>query len=341
MADTSAPATLGGSTGRVRASHAGRRSVVVMVGGVVVVQAVLAVLFGWPAARSTPHDLPIAVVGQSTVVNPMVGGLTAAHPGAFAIRQLGDAAAAQAAITDRQVYGAIVADRTGVSVLTASAASPAVAQLLAQGIPQAIRARAPGVPVRVQDLAPNPAGDPHGAVPATILIPVVITSLVGGALLAFLAGSALSRLAGLVGLALVGGAMTTLVVQSWLGALAGSYLNNSAVLSLIILAIAATTAGLARLLHAGGIALAALTIFFFGFPFSGATSAPELLPQPWGSLGQALPAGAGSTALRLVSFFDGAGAGQPLLVLGLWAVVGLALLLLPSHSRSQRPQSAG
>lgn len=315
-----------------------RGAVAGVVGAVVAVQAVLVVLFGWPAARATPHDLPIAVAGPPSVIGPLVGGLTAARPGAFSITHVRDTASARAAVTGRDVYAAITVDPSGVTMFTASAASPTVAQLLTQAIPTAIRSHAPTIPVQVHDLAPNPAGDPHGAVPASTLIPVTITSLVAGALLALLAGSALAIVTGLLAVALLGALTTTLVVQSWLGALSGSYLTNAAVLALVIIAIAATTAALARHLRAPGIALTAVTIFFFGFPFSGATSAPELLPQPWGNLGQGLPAGAASTALRSVAFFDGAGAAHPLLILTLWTIAALTLLALPTRTRAQHPQ---
>ena len=45
-----------------------------------------------------------------------------------------------------------------------------------------------------------------------------------------------------------------------------------------------------------------------GNPFSGVGSAPELLPQPIGAIGQLMPPGAGGNLLRSTGFFDGAGA---------------------------------
>ena len=45
-----------------------------------------------------------------------------------------------------------------------------------------------------------------------------------------------------------------------------------------------------------------------------------------GVVGQALPPGALVQALRSVAFFDGAAAGFPLTVLGLWAGCGVALV---------------
>jgi hypothetical protein len=91
------------------------------------------------------------------------------------------------------------------------------------------------------------------------------------------------------------------------------------------------------LLDAGGVVLAALAVFLLGNPLSGLTSAPELLPQPWGAVGQFLPPGAGGTLLRSVAFFDGAGAAAAGWVLGAWAGVGLALAAATAATRLRLP----
>ncbi len=57
-------------------------------------------------------------------------------------------------------------------------------------------------------------------------------------------------------------------------------------------------------------------------------AAPELLPEPWGAVGQLLPPGAGVSLVRSAAFFDGAGTAAPLWTLVAWAVVGLVLLAL-------------
>jgi hypothetical protein len=107
--------------------------------------------------------------------------------------------------------------------------------------------------------------------------------------------------------------------------LAGGYLANAAVVGLLALAMAATVAGLGTLFGAAEVLLAVLVVFLLGNPLSGLTSAPELLPQPWGAVGQFLPPGAGGTLLRSVAFFDGAGAAVAAWVLAAWAGVGLVL----------------
>ncbi|MBF6481681.1 hypothetical protein IU408_26580, partial [Nocardia cyriacigeorgica] len=106
----------------------------------------------------------------------------------------------------------------------------------------------------------------------------------------------------------------------------GNYLVLSAVAGLVSFAVAGTVAGLATVIGRAGIGIAALTMLLIGNPFSAATSAPELLPQPWGAIGQLLPPGAAASLLRSVAFFDGAGATGPLVVLLVWAGAAVGLL---------------
>jgi hypothetical protein len=93
-----------------------------------VAAAVLA-LFAWPSARLEPRDLPIGVAGAPAAAAAVEQRL-AQQDGAFDVERYPDEAAARAAIEDREVYGAFVAAPTGAKVLTASAASPMVTQLL-------------------------------------------------------------------------------------------------------------------------------------------------------------------------------------------------------------------
>ncbi|HTF08691.1 MAG TPA: hypothetical protein VK659_11025 [Asanoa sp.] len=93
--------------------------------------------------------------------------------------------------------------------------------------------------------------------------------------------------------------------------------------------------GFERLLRAG-IGIAALVLILLGRPLSGLASAPEMLPHPWGALGQLLPPGATGTLPRNVSFFDGAAITQPIVVLVVWAVLGLAAYYLAGRRHRAR-----
>src|SRR3954451_20893729 len=93
---------------------------------------VVLIAFAWPAARSEARDLPIAVAGPAQAAEQVKGSLEQAMPGGFEVTSVADRAAAERAIKDRDVYGAIVLDPQAPEVLTASAGGPAVAQILTQ-----------------------------------------------------------------------------------------------------------------------------------------------------------------------------------------------------------------
>ena len=83
--------------------------------------------------------------------------------------------------------------------------------------------------------------------------------------------------------------------------------------------------GLREALGGPGLVVAALALILLGHPLSGLSSAPELLPTPWGAIGQLLPPGATGSLLRDVVFFNGNGIAHPLIVLGCWLLGGLVL----------------
>jgi hypothetical protein len=291
----------------------------------VVAAAVLA-LFAWPNARMAPRDLPVGVAGSAAAVAPVEARL-AAEGGAFAVHRYADQAAAVEAIEDREVYGAIVVSADGPAVLTASAASPAVAQLMTHAVPAG---------ATVRDVV---AAGPRGASLGSCVLPLMLAGLLTGALAATLASSALGRAGLVVAGSVLGGVAATLVVDSWLDVLGGDWFANAGAMSLFILAIASLIAGLKALMGEVGIAVGALTMILVGNPFSAVSSAPELLPRPVGGLGQLLPPGAGGNLLRSTGFFDGAAAGGHVAVLCAWAAAG-ALALAAAAVRGRRPVSA-
>jgi hypothetical protein len=309
------------------ASRESRRSVALPLVAVTVValaQVLLVLLFSWASSRTEPHDLPVVVAGPPQAATAVAQGLTQARPGAFDVSVLDDEAAAREAVTGRTAYAAIVLGPSGTTVYTASAASPVVAQLLGEALPAALQRAAPGTPVTVTDLVPAPADDPHGNGVPMGLIPITITSIVAGTAVVLLTRRWLVRLLAIGLYAVLAGALSTLALQTVLGCLTGPWGPDAAVLGLVALAVAAASGGFVALLGPAGAAVPAVLFFFFGFPFSGVTSAWELLPTPWGLIAQYLPVGAAGSALRSVAFFDGARSAEPLLVLGSWALLGLA-----------------
>jgi hypothetical protein len=243
-----------------------------------------------------------------------------------------DEQAADAALRDRRAYAAFVVAPSGVTLHVASAASPAVATLLTQAA-QEMGGPAP----RVVDVVPTASADPRGAGFAAGLLPLVLTSLAAGVLLTLLVRGRAALLSGLLGYALLAGLGAAAVLHTWLGILGGSYLSDAAAIALAALAGSATVTGLGTLAGRPGLGLGALLVFVLGNPLSAAASAPELLPQPWGEVGQWLPPGAAATLLRSVAYFSGNGATHAALVLSAWALAGLLLTALAARRPAPEP----
>ncbi|MET9478472.1 ABC transporter permease, partial [Streptomyces sp. NPDC002922] len=112
--------------------------------------------FAWPAARIAPRDLPVGIAGSAPAADRLQQQFEQ-RGDAFEIHRFGDEAAARTAIEDRVVYGAVVITSKGPQLLTASAASPMVAQLLREAVTTQALA---GSQVQVTDIVAAPAGDP-------------------------------------------------------------------------------------------------------------------------------------------------------------------------------------
>jgi hypothetical protein len=299
-----------------------------------VAAALVLTLFAWPQARMESRDLPIGVAGPTAQAQQIEEKLEA-QDGAFEVHRYADEAAARDAIADREIYGAVAATPTGATILTATAASPTVAQMITNAAHES-QASNPKAQVQLEDVAPARR---VGALSAAIL-PLILAGTLTSLLSGLFASSGLRR-AGLVVLgALMVGPAAALIVQSWLDVVDGNFAANAAALSLTVLAVAATVAGLEALLGHAGTLLGALTMILIGNPFAAVATGPEMLPRPVGDLGQLLPPGAGGNLLRSTGYFDGAAAGGHIAVLATWAAAGIAAMLAATVLARRRARSA-
>ncbi|WP_298328766.1 hypothetical protein [Haloactinopolyspora sp.] len=292
------------------------RRVMGVAAGVSVLIGLLITAFVWPNSQIEPRDVPLVVAGPAATVAAVQAQLDETAPGAFEVEAVADADAARQVIVDNRAYGAVVVDSTGPPrILTATAASPAVASMLQSIADQMATGEAAS---GVEDVVPLPADDPRGSGFNGGALPMVMGGLAVGFVMALAVTGLRRRFYGATLAAAGGGAVAALVMHSWLGVLDGSWWAEAGAFALAIAAVSFTVLGLQALVGRAGLGLAGLVIMLVGNPLSGVTSAPEMLPSGWGALGQALPPGAGGRLLRSVAYFDGAGAGGPVLVLSLW-----------------------
>jgi hypothetical protein len=309
-----------------------------------IIFAITLLTFAWPAARLEPRDLPLGLAGPSQPTQPIERRL-AQQGNAYEVHRYADEQAARDAIENRDVYGAIVASSNGLKLLTASAASPVFAGMIERNfaMPQieaALKTAGQSLP-QIEDVVPADSDDPRGSVLSSLVLPLVLSSVITAVLITLWGRPGPLEAGALTLAAALGGIVGIAMVQSWLSAFGGPWLVNAAVLCLTMLAIASTLAGLASLLGHAGLALGGLTMVLVANPWSGISSAPELLPQPIGVIGQLLPPGAGGSLLRSTAYFDGAGAGWHLVVLFAWAAFGFSAIyagILLQRRRAEAPQ---
>ncbi|SIS20477.1 ABC-2 transporter permease [Williamsia sterculiae] len=294
------------------------RKLVALVVGVGILLGAMITAFALPAARSAPHHIPIAVVGseaQSAQVGRQLPG--------FDVTAYPSVGAARTAIEHRDVYAAITVTGHDVTTTVASAASPTVATTVT-GIGQKL-AGATGKAAHNDDIRSFPAKDPKGTGLAAGALPLALGGWIGAMVIMLLLRGSGERLLAAAGVAVIGGLSAVAVLRFLVGTFDHGYWTTAGAGMLGIGATSMMVLGLRELFGSKGLAVAAVLLIFLGNPLSGLSSAPEMLPTPWGRIGQLLPPGATGSLLRDMSFFDGNAITGPIIVLACWLLGGLAL----------------
>lgn len=294
--------------------------------GMTLLLAVLFTAFALPAAKSRPNELPIGVVGPPAVTDQISTRLEQNSPGGFAVTGYADAAELRSAIRNRDVYGGVVAGPES-TLMIATGASPMVAQILTQ-IGTGMAQQSGRAPV-VEDLAAPPSDDPRGAGLAAAALPLTLAGLLPAYVfvLAFRRQVWL-RFAATIVFAGLAAVTIAVLLRYLLGTIEANFWGVTGGLTLGVLAMGLAVLGLGSVFGKAGLGIGALLALLLGNPLSGLTSAPELLPNGWGALGQLLPQGANATLLRSTAYFSGAGAGPAIVVLTCWAAAGVALVVV-------------
>lgn len=333
-----------------------RLGVLIVVAGVLL-QFVLAIYYLAMAHAPRPHDLPVGVVGTQAQRDQIAQRLE--RDDEFRVDGYDDAASLRTAISERRAYGGVVFEGQVPTLYVASAAAPAVANLLRSGFDQAYqqqlqeqvkqatasgRAVAPDqvaaltTPPAVDDVVPLPDDDRLGS-----SLGFLIQALCLGGSVASLALGRLGRLtvasprrglahAGLLVVYALGSSAVGVAALEIVGVAPGNTVALFGGFALISLAVTASTAAAVALIGPAGSLVGAM-YFTLGLIISGSSIAPEMLPTAGRVVGQALPPGAGATLVRDALYFPDASTRGPFLVLIAFAAAGL-LVVLVSNARA-------
>jgi hypothetical protein len=267
------------------------------------------------------------------------GSLERSAPGVYRLEPADSAEAARQAVLDRRAEGALVVTRGHTRVLTAEAGGTATADAVSEGLARAVSAG--GGRAEVTELKPLPSNDSRGMSAYFTTIGVVIGSLAGAILMWLLAPSLgpFARLGALGSFAALAGLVAATTTAGVVDTLDGAYWSVAGVTALLSLAVALPTAALLRWLGTAGIGASMILMLVLGLSSSGGVLSPSYLPDFFETVGQILPADPARDALRAVVYFNGHGAGEALLVLLGWALVGASGILAAPGLRRD-PQRA-
>ncbi|PZF09993.1 hypothetical protein DEJ25_13520 [Curtobacterium sp. MCPF17_011] len=295
------------------------------------------IAFTWPTRTTEARDIPIALAGPAAQTSQVFTALTKGND-TFDVRRADDRADAVHLIKHRDVYGAVILSASGApEVLTAPAASPAVAQVMntlaAKLQEQSVAAAAQAAgsttsmpTVKVTDVVPLSDDDSSGGGLVAAAFPLVMGGMLGGIFLVFLVHGTLRRLTGLIVYALAGGLAIPGILQGWFGILQGPYLENAAAFALALSSIAGTILGASTLIGRIGVSTGPVLFLLFANPISSAATPTSFLPAPWGTIGQWFPPGAGTRLIRDISYFPDVNSTLQWLILGGWTALGLTLM---------------
>ena len=326
--------------------------------------AVVILAFTWPTKTMEAKNLPVSIAGPEVTVSQFEQSLKDKGIETFELKQASSREEAEQQIKQRETYGAIVfTEGAAPEVLTAPAANTAATQMLngvatqlnaqiqqkalaakTEALTQAVQTggeqgaqaaaqleqmkvqaeQASAMEVKTTAVVPLSDSDTSGSGIAISAFPLVIGGILGGSFSALRVNGTWRRFATATLYAVIGGALTALILNVWFGLVPGDFATLWVAFGATYLATASFIVGVSALSSPlAGLGLGAMVTMFIGNPISGASMPSAFLPGAWGQIGQMMVPGASSTLLRSIAYFPEAATSGQWLVLGSWIAFGL------------------
>lgn len=326
--------------------------------------AVVILAFTWPTKTMEAKNLPVSIAGPEVTVSQFEQSLKDKGIETFELKQASSREEAEQQIKQRETYGAIIfTEGAAPEVLTAPAANSAATQMLngvatqlnaqiqqkalaakTEALTQAVQAggeqgaqaaaqleqmkaqaeQASAMAVKTTAVVPLSDSDTSGSGIAISAFPLVIGGILGGSFSALRVNGTWRRFATATLYAVIGGALTALILNVWFGLIPGDFATLWVAFGATYLATASFIVGVSALSSPlAGLGLGAVVTMFIGNPISGASMPSAFLPGAWGQIGQMMVPGASSTLLRSIAYFPEAATSGQWLVLGSWIAFGL------------------
>ncbi len=303
------------------------------IGVVLFVQALFVVSYVGALHDPKPHDVAFGVSGASVL--PIAVG----KQFSLKITRYPSRSAAQNAIDEREIDGALVAGPQGATLIVAPAAGNAGATALKTAF--GVAAAALHQKLEVVQVHELPAGDAGGVVSFQVVMALIVGGYLASTIAFAFGGPATRRrrLATLALAAVIGALLTDTFAGPILDAIPTSkFLELWGLFIFVMLAVAYATAALQTVFGAAGTLIVVVVFVIFGAPASGGPLPSAYLPDFWRVIGPYLPAGAGTTVVRNTIYFDGNAMTRSLIVLAAYLVAGaLTVIAVRQRRRAGGP----
>ena len=286
--------------------------------------AVVILAFTWPTKTMEAKNLPVSIAGPEVTVSQFEQSLKDQGIETFDLKQASSREEAEQQIKQRETYGAIIfTEGAAPEVLTAPAANTAATQILngvatqlnaqiqqkalaakTEALTQAVQAggeqgaqaaaqleqmkvqaeQASAMEVKTTAVVSLSESDSSGTGLAIAAFPLVIGGILGGSFSVLRVNGTWRRFATATLYAVIGGALTALILSTWFGFIPGDFATLWAAFGATYLATAFFIVGVGALSSPLiGLAVGAVITMFIGNPISGATMPSVFLPGAWGA----------------------------------------------------------
>lgn len=314
--------------------QASTRTTVIGLAVVVVAMGLLVLCLGSTVKTLLPVDMPFGEVGTSPVVSEVEGKFSL-DTDAYSSEQ-----DARTAVEQGDIYGAYVSGSTGDRLILGEAKSFFGGVELTAAFESAAKKNKQAL--EVENVVPLPQADRLGAVAGLLLLPTLIGGYFIAMMLAKSTGTVTRRARFAVLLAF--SAVSALAIDLIAGPLIGAYPNESfwpllPCFALVTFAVSASASAIMGLSEKFGTLIVALLFIVLGGASAGGAGV-ALLPGFWQSIGMVLPPQNAVELFRNVIYFGGHNIFNSIIVLGLYALIGVAVLVVLERRKSRQQNRA-
>ncbi|MGB3168461.1 MAG: hypothetical protein WBB62_03205 [Rhodococcus sp. (in: high G+C Gram-positive bacteria)] len=294
--------------------------------------------------QPTPRDIPIAVVAEqglpADIAIDTAARLNAIDGAPLATRTADSTGEARTLLRDREILGAYVLSPSGTDTLvTASAAGSSISAALESIFTEVEQSQNRQFVVR--DEIPVGIHDNRGLSGFYLAVGWVVGGYLLAAAIGLLVGApnslreAASQLGVFAAYSVLSGALGAWLVTHILGTFAGHWFPLWLLGAGVVFATSVFTLGLRAAIGVAAVPIAIIVFVILGNPSAGGAFGPNVLPEFYAAVGRWITPGVGTEGVRSIVYFSGTGLGQPALALALYAVVGVALLLVFTARRTR------